>query len=269
MTRSDKGLVLATPRDLILLPYIAHHTIVRVDHLRSLLSKTPGAPLLHPETGLLAESTIKDQVDRWRRAGWINSARVLANEPAFLWLTKRGLRMFGLDELYPKADPPSLYRFHHYWCILDVRLNWWDDNDPEAKGQWIPERRLRAEAMYVKRLPEDHETAKIRIDKGAIPDAVMAGDGFCDAIEVQLTPLKPAEMKSKVDKILAATYHEVETEKRYIYNDVHFYVPSEAMKSHVETACEHLSADQKERVDILVDPAYAPIRVREKQLKSK
>src|SRR5260370_27527427 len=109
-TRSDKGIILATPRDLELLPLVAHHTVVRMDHLRELLSKAPGGPMKNPETGLLGEATVKDQVSRWRRAGWIASARVLANEPSYIWLTKRGLDMFGLDELYSKGRPPSLLR---------------------------------------------------------------------------------------------------------------------------------------------------------------
>lgn len=261
MSRSDKGSVLATPRDLVFLPYVAHHTVVRVDHLRELLSKLPGAPVHDIASGLLAESTVTGQIDRWRRAGWINSARVLAGQPSYLWVTKFGLHMFGLDELYKKPGPPSLLRFWHYRCVLDVRLNWWDDDDPEARGQWIPERRLRAEAMWQKHLPEGHEIAKIRLERGSIPDAVMAGKDFCDAIEVQLSPLKPAEMKNKVDKILQASYRDVETDREYIYNDVHFYVPSEALRRHVETACVHLSEENKKRVDVIVDPDYMPVRV--------
>ncbi|MGH2478441.1 MAG: hypothetical protein ACRDHW_02130 [Ktedonobacteraceae bacterium] len=257
MTRSDKGLVLATPRDRDILPSIAHHTIVRVDHLREMLSQAPGALLKHPETGLLAESTVKDQVDRWRRAGWIESGKVLADEPAYIWLTRQGLQRFGLDGLYRKNKPPSLLRFHHYWCILDVWLYWWKDNDSRGVEEWLPERRLRAEAMWVENMPEYHEAASIRLEIGSIPDAVVVGPSFCDAIEVQLTPLKPSEMKEKVEKILHSTYRLVETDKVYIYNNVHFYVPSDAMKRHIEAACKHLEEPEKERVHIEVDTDYA------------
>jgi hypothetical protein len=254
--RSDKGLILATERDLAALAYVAHHYIVRLDHLRELLSTAPGAPLKNPETGLLAVSTVDDIVDRWRRAGWVAYRRVLAAEPAYVWVLRRGLETVGLDELYT-GKSPSLLRYHHYHCVLDVRLHWWDGRkDKSLRGQWLPERRLRAEADYVKHLPEDYATGKIRILAGAIPDAVMVGDGWTDAIEVQLTPLKPIEMQRKVAKILRAEYREIETDKEYIFNDVHFYVPSEAMQRHVEAACSHLGKDDKERIQIHVDKAY-------------
>lgn len=255
-TRSDKGIVLATPRDLKALALAAHHYVVRLDHMREILSATPGGPLKNPETKLLALSTVEDIVDRWRRAGWVAFHRVLASEPAYLWVTKKGLRMVGLDELY-KGQSPALTRYHHYHCVLAARLRWWDQSDPELRGEWLPERRLRAEALYVERLPEDYAIGPIRLLKGPIPDAVMAGEGWTDAIEVQLTPLKPVEMQSKVKNILKAGYHDRNTGNNYVYNEVHVYVPSEAMKRHIERACEHLDTDDdRERLSVYVDTDF-------------
>lgn len=256
--RSDKGIILATPRDLNVLALAAHSHVVRVDHLRELLSQQAGGPLKNPETGLLAMSTVEDIIDRWRRAGWVAFHRVMAQEPAYLWVQKRGLEVVGLDELY-RGRSPAVVRYHHYHCVLDVRLHWWwDQQDPEFRGVWLPERRLRAEATYVKNLPEDYATARIRLLKGPIPDAVMVGDdgGWVDAVEVQLTPLKPMDMEAKVERIMRAKYLDTYDDDVYVYDDVHFYVPSEAMKRHIERACSGLSDDEKERLNIYVDTAY-------------
>lgn len=251
-TRRDKGLILATRRDLRALPIVAHHYVARQDHLREILSKFPGGPLKSPESGLLAETTCKDQFERWRRAGWISVIRI-ANEPAYCYVAKRGLELIGLDELY-QGKSPAVLRFHHYWCVMHVRLNW---KQKAGALQFIPERRLRAEALYVKHIPDDHAISAIQIERGAIPDAVMYGRGWCDAIEVQLSALKPSDMQDKLKKICFARYSEVESQKTYIYNHIHFYVPTEALKRHVEQASEHLEETHRERINIVVEPAFA------------
>jgi hypothetical protein len=253
--RSDKGLVLATPRDLTSLTITAHHYVMRQDHMREILSLMAGGPLKNPETKLLAMSTVDDIIDRWRRAGWVAFHRVLASEPAYLWVTKRGLQVVGLDELY-KGQSPALTRYHHYHCVSEVFLRWWPQTDPEFRGQWLSERRLRAEALYVKHLPEYHATGRIRLLKGSIPDAVMVGEGWTDAIEVQLTPLKPVEMQLKLEKLLRAKYQDIMDGENYLYDDIHFYVPSDVMKRHIERACTHLDPDDRERVSISVDTDF-------------
>lgn len=255
--RSDKGLILATPRDLEVLTVCAHHTIARYDHVHELLSRQPGGPLKNPGSGL-SDATVKDQIDRWRRAGWIIYERVLAGERGYVWVTKKGLHLLGLDELYRDARPPSALRFHHYWAVLDVRLSWWggeDDQEPEPE-EWIPERRLRAEMTNAKLRDPDHVCASIRIDPGPVPDAVVCGPGWCNAIEVQLSPLKPGEMRKKLEKLCRATYLHVATDKVYIYNDLHFYVPNENMKRYIERAAANLSDSDKERLCIEVDTEY-------------
>jgi hypothetical protein len=257
--RSDKGLILATPRDLFILAYIAHHWVVRYDHLKHLLSQQAGGPTKDPDS--LADSTVKDQIERWVRAGWIVYERVLAGERGYAYCTRKGLRMVGLEDLYDQK-PPSALRYHHYWAVSDVRLFWWEGESEKDQGVWIPERRLRAEMTSAKKIDPDHYFAPIRIFPGPVPDAVVSGNGWCDAIEVQLSGLKPGEMDKKMAKLARATYRDVQTDKEYIYNDIHVYVPSESLKRSVERSVGKLSQSDQERFNIVVDPDYARFKGR-------
>ena len=252
--RSDKGLILATPRDLFILEYIAHHWIVRYDHLKYLLGRQPGGKTKEP--GELADTTVKDQIERWQRAGWIVYERVLAGERGYAYLTRKGLRMVGLDDLYNQA-PPSALRYHHYWAVSDVRLYWWDGESEKDPGVWIPERRLRAEMTSAKKIDPDHYFAPIRIFPGPVPDAVVSGNGWCDAIEVQLSTIKPVEMDKKLLKLCRATYRNTQTDKEYIYNQIHFYVPGKGLEAQIERSKAKLSKDDQERIDVCVDADYA------------
>lgn len=256
--RSDKGLVLATPRDNRIITFIAHQTVCRYDHIKVLLDREPGGPTKVAEGGL-QDSTVKDQIDRWRRAGWIEYSRVLANEKGYAYVTKTGLRFFGLDDLYKEARPPSQLRYHHYWAVADVCLYWWSGTDPEYRGEWISERRLRAEVVGAK-LDPDHVFAPIRALSGSIPDAVVFGDDFTDAIEVQLSPLKPVEMQKKLLKICHARYLDLSDNEQYVYDQIHVYVPNKAMKEHIERARKHLDADDQGRIEIYVDASYETFR---------
>lgn len=261
--RRDKGLIQATERDLHIIAWIAHQYACRQDHLRELLSREPGASLKDPENALLAMSTLKDQIDRWRKAGWIEYERFLAHEPAWAWVTKRGLQLVGLDHLY-LAKVPALVTYRHLWAINEVRLWWYEAEDvreDNGEVEWIGERRLRAEMSIVKKHP-DHIPASIRISEGMIPDAVVVGDGWADAVEIELTPKKPADLQEKLRRLCHSSYEEVSTGKEYIYNHVRFYVPSKAMQQHVERASMHLTDDERESVDIYLDEKLQPLAKR-------
>ncbi|MGH2478351.1 MAG: hypothetical protein ACRDHW_01650, partial [Ktedonobacteraceae bacterium] len=241
-----------TPRDQTLLTIAAHHSVMRYDHVKELLGRHPGGQTKNP--GVVEDTTVKDQISRWRRAGWIVYERVLASERGYLWVTKKGLQILGLEDLYD-GKAPSAMRYHHYWAVLGVRLFWWDAED-EDPGEWIPERRLRAEITTTKRLGPDHAFAPIRMMPGPVPDAVVAGHGWCDAVEVQLSPLKPAEMQNKLENLCAATYRKTYTGEEYIYNHIHFYAATDAIAKSIERAKEHLTDKQKAKIEVDIDPSY-------------
>src|SRR5438105_3921128 len=94
-TRSDKGLVMATDRDLRVLRWIAHQYAAQFTQIQQLLTRYANAELL--QGNLISEAVTKDQIHRWQRAGWCEYQRFLATGRGWCWLTRKGLHMLGLE----------------------------------------------------------------------------------------------------------------------------------------------------------------------------
>jgi len=133
----------------------------------------------------MAETTVKDQLDRWKRAGWIDYLRVLVGEPGYAWVTKRGLQLVGLDDIYTAREPAST-RFNHLYAVNQVRL-WMDE-----KFTWKSERRYRSE-----------QTAQLTKGEelGPLPDGLVTTKDGIAAIEVEISPKKPGEIKAKLVRL--------------------------------------------------------------------
>ncbi len=91
--RSDKGLIMATERDFYCIAWIAEQYCARGDQVRRLLSRFPNKLRPFKNGELIAETTTRDQISRWVRAGWVEYKRVLADEPGYCWVTKKGLQL--------------------------------------------------------------------------------------------------------------------------------------------------------------------------------
>ena len=167
--RRDKGHPLWTPRDLEVLAWIADQYGVRRDQLAVLLGRWAAAPTRTP--GRLAESTVKDWVERWRRAGVIGSTQVLAWHHSWIWLTRLGLEHLELDyRLWePRARAlPHLYAINQARLLVEARY-------PQA--EWRSERALRAGQPFVAgQTGGEHQ-----------PDAEVQLGAQRIAIEVELT----------------------------------------------------------------------------------
>jgi hypothetical protein len=248
-TRRDKNTIMATERDLWALRWIADQYACRLDHLRVLLSRAPGAPMQGPQ---LALTTLKDQLERWRKAGWVEYGRYLAAQPGWCWATKRGLRLVGMDAVY-EAQAPAESRYKHIWANNEVRLLW---GRYEFEGaEWINERRLITEQLgSKKKRSADIPLASIRISAhNAIPDAVCVagGNAWVDAIEVQLSALSLADMRQKVQRVMEAEYTETLTGEEYEYDKIHFYVQTEAARDQLKVIqAEMADAEEQERLRI-------------------
>jgi hypothetical protein len=263
--RRDKHQTQATPRDLHILACMAHMEAVRRDHLRILFSMLPGKPF---KGQYMADSTLKDQIDRYREAGWIEYQRYLS-EPGWAWPTRRSLRMCGLDGLYaPHA--PAESRYHHLWAVNEIRLSWYSSDDEEQlAGIWISERQLKAEmamAAKKKRVEEvdgGYSRAPIQLVRGAIPDGVVVGEdcSWVDVVEVELTNKGPDETRAKLERLCRSVFRQRLTGEEYIYSEIHFYVPSEAAKELVDKELAKLGEDlSPNRVDVVVDTALKRLR---------
>src|SRR6185312_6438464 len=168
--RSDKGSIMATRRDLYCIAWIAEQYAARRDQIRQLLSRFPDPQRPFKDGELMAEATVKDQLSRWQRAGWIEYRRVLADEPGFAWVTRRGLQLVGLDDIYT-AHMPANTRLDHIYAVNQLRL-WMDQ-----QYTWKSERRYRADQL-------GKEKAVKGATLGPIPDGLMTTKDGVVAIEV-------------------------------------------------------------------------------------
>jgi hypothetical protein len=234
--RSDKGLIMATRRDLYCIEWIAEMYAARTDQIRKLLSRFPDEKKPFKK-GLMAETTLKDQLVRWKKAGWIESRRTLADEPAYVWVTKRGLQLVGLDDSY-KAQEPASTRLNHIYAVNQVCL-WMDYKFP-----WKSERRYRSE-----------QAGKLKkgTKLGAIPDGLIAIQDGVAAIEVEISPKKPADVFAKVTRLLRTRENEA-MNYRLSFQEIWFYVPTAKLERLIESAVDDLSSDEEaDRLSVYVE----------------
>ncbi len=231
-TRSDKGEIRATPRDIACILWIAEMYAARSDQIRRLLSRYPDPA--HPFVGeLVSESVVREQIARWQRAGWIVYRRVLAAGPGWAYVTKKGLQLVDKDGLF-LAKPPSPKRLNHIFAVNQVRL-WMD---VQTDNNWSSERVLRAE-LELKRGESS----------GSIPDALIFPKGVRTAVEVQISELKPAEWEKKLTGLVYSWTSGYQRRYQWIW----FYVSSQELKEAGEAAVEELADDEQNRIFFAVE----------------
>lgn len=230
--RSDKGLVMATRRDLYCIAWIAEQYAARGDQIRRLLSRFIDSERPFQNGEMIAETTMRDQISRWKRAGWIEYRRVLADEPGYAWVTRKGLQLVDLDDIYT-AREPAVTRLDHLYAVNQLRL-WLD-----AKYVWQSERRWRSEATKNKK-------GKI---SGPIPDGVITAKHGRVAIEAEISLKKPDDM---YDKLVRLVRHSSFGDS--VFSSVWFYVSTERIKRLIEDAAKKLADDdERGRVSVVVD----------------
>ncbi len=231
-TRSDKGLVMATHRDLQVLKWIAHQYAAQFFQIQQLLTRFPGAQL---QGDLISEAVTQDQIRRWQRAGWAEYQRFLAIGRGWCWVTRKGLHLLDLEEDY-HAAPPAAVRLQHLYAVNQLRLQ------IGPQYPWTSERAIRA-ALDLKRGERT----------GPIPDAYITHDKAGRiAIEAEISQKKPAELENKLYHLL--DYRDPAIESTYIpvYNAVWFYVPNERIQKAAEAARAQLPASFQQRVHIVL-----------------
>jgi hypothetical protein len=190
--RRDKGGILLTERDDLVLHWISEQYGIRFDQLQRLLGKYPGRST--NEAGMVGVTTAAGVVDRWRKLDLICTRKFRYREPAWIWLTRAGLKHLGLDYSYKELNLVTLE--HLYW-VNQVRLAT-EARTEEKKGSrvWISERRIRRDTPR----PEGRD-----ILPQHFPDAVVQSEKSRIAVEVELTLKKPRDLEG-IMNILAEQY---------------------------------------------------------------
>lgn len=126
-------------------------------------------------------------IRRYRAAGLVETGRLLYGEPAYHWLTRKGLKEVGLP--FKASQPSALMLRHHHGInvvrrMLEASSIWGDST-------WISERWLRNEAR----------------SSAHIPDGLVLAGARRICIELELTQ-KSADRQAEIAKDLLA-YDEV------------------------------------------------------------
>jgi hypothetical protein len=235
--RSDKGRIMATSRDLATISWLAHQYAARLDQIQVMLSRFPDPANPFKAGDMIAMSTTKDQVDRWRAAGWCGYDRLLAKGPGYAWALKKGLELIELSDTY-KQRKPAATRLNHIYAVNQVRF-WIEARTKGPKLEWQSERSYRAE-----------------VKEGPYPDAVLStSQGAKIAVEVELHIKKPHEIYKKLYALVDAGYEDEETfGTKPEFNLIWFYVPDQASKEAIEIEMAKLTQSDQKRISIAVEP---------------
>lgn len=175
--RSDAGEVRCSERDLELLRVVGEQYAVTLPQLARMMDCTP-----HAARWLRS---------RWERAGWARGRALLVGEPVFVWLTRRGSRLAGLDYGIWR---PNAGMLHHIARVTDVRLHVLGRH---AGAAWVCERELHREIGAEPGGRQRHR-----------PDGLVVIDGREVAVEVELT-LKRRGRIEQIMRELVARYGSV------------------------------------------------------------
>jgi hypothetical protein len=216
LTRSDKGNVVVTGRDWFVLQWIGEQYAARLDHVQSLLGHEAGKGV--KVAGQISRNAARQVVGRWKRAGLADAKKILADEPAWVWLTARGLHELGLAF---KPYTPSLARLEHLHRVNQVRMALEEQRPDDV---WFSEREFRADMVYEKGVILPH-----------IPDGILETQRGDIAIEVELTVKKPADLEA-ILRELARDYVQV------------WYFATTETRDAVRAARKRIGASCEERV---------------------
>ena len=182
--RSDKGSIKITERDLAILRFVGEQYAVRMDQLTRLLKR--------PAEGSLSDSATRAVVARWEKAGLTSSRKVIADEPRFVWLTRRGLAEVGLGF---KAWEPTVASLAHIFWTNQVRMHT-EDRHPESV--WRSEREIRnGRSMQTVSSESNHDVdAEIQLPQGVV------------GVEVELTS-KSVDRRRSIMTAVAKRYETV------------------------------------------------------------
>lgn len=169
--RADAGSRRLSERDLELLRLIGEQYAVSVEQLARLIGRSP-------RTGRWLR-------DRWRAAGWVESRKLTADGPPFVWLTGPGIRLVGSPFRRWRPNPTLAV---HIEAVTEIRLL---VERELGLGEWLCERTLAQQ--------RSRESGR-----GHLPDAVLlAAGGERVAIEVERT----LKTRARLDALLLELAH--------------------------------------------------------------
>ena len=214
--RRDAGEIRLTGRDLWALRWIGEQYAVRMDQLAKLLGSQPGGET--SVAGVLSDRRTRRVVERWMRAGLVDTGKILYAEPGWVWLSRAGLRAVALQVKY--LAPRPMWLSHVFWCG-EVRRALETEH---GQLEWRSDRLLR--------------TFGSTLDPNHLPDAEIQLGNLTVAVEVELTP----KHLRRLVGIVAWHSHD--------YEQTRYYVAPAAERG-VRRAIEELTPEQQRRLRVV------------------
>lgn len=152
--RMNAGEPAWTPRDLYALEWIADQRAIRYDQLRRLLSRESEFATKDP--AMLSMSRTTETIKRWVKKGHAIYQPILAKQPGWVWLTRKGLQTFS-DEGYRASGKPGLGTLDHLYWINEVRLHLEELNNDDRDVWWTSERFLQHQHEQMKKKDQEEE----------------------------------------------------------------------------------------------------------------
>lgn len=166
--RADAGSVRVSVRDIELLRIVGEQYAVTLPQLALMMGRS--------------EHAARWLRSRWERAGWAKGRAVLVDAPVFVWLTRRGSSLAGLDY---SVWRPNAGMLAHIGAVTDVRLHVLDRH---PRATWVCERELHRELAATNGRVQGHR-----------PDGLVVIDGRELAVEVELT----LKRRARIEQIMA------------------------------------------------------------------
>ena len=200
--RSDAGRTFWTDRDIAALSWMAHQYAMRLDHLQVLLEH-----LGDRQMSLGATCSV---MARWRNAGWIETRKIDASEPIWIWPTKPVLDLLNLSYWYEDISQSSVNDLKHRAAMNEIRLQ-----ECGEETMWMSERQL-----------------LLRHQQVCLPDAELhRSDGEIIAIKVQLVQLPDVALAEHLLCLLR--------DEQRQYCEIWYFGPASVCRQ-VKQVCAHL-----------------------------
>lgn len=229
-TRRDAGRLRLGQRDAEGMKWCGQQYTVRIDHLAQLFS--------HLDRRVVSSDAARKTVQRWVAHGYANTAVLLRAEPAYVWLTTRGMSLAGLG--YPAIEP-TISVLRHTSAVNLIRLHLLE-RYPYC--EWRSERAIRA------LLPPRTRGQQLP----HVPDGELSVPGHgVIAIEAELTAKTIQRTRNIQLGLLSRKYDYDEpsdgsaTDPRY--RQLWYFVTDDSA-SVVRTAAAQLPADYQARMAI-------------------
>ena len=165
------GVRVLSERDRELLQFVAEQSLVTLPQLGYLADRCP--------------RTARWLRTRWQRAGLVNAAPLLVDEPTVVWLTRRGLAALGLPW---KSVRPSFGSVQTAASLVELRL---------------AARELCPETTWLSRRMLGHASPV----PSPLPDALLITDQASVAVLVKARELDRRELERQVTPFIAGYEH--------------------------------------------------------------